>query len=201
VRRSIRELGIGFLFAPAHHGALKHAAGVRKALGVRTIFNLMGPLLNPARTTHQLVGVYDRDRLELVAETFGLLGSARVWVVHGYGGLDEVSPLGPTEVAEWDGTGVRRFAIDPRDFGVEAVDAAALRGGDALENAAITREILAGRDEARAAIVALNAACALVVAGVETDLAAARARALEAIASGAAADLLARWTAFTGETE
>jgi anthranilate phosphoribosyltransferase len=199
VARSIRELGIGFLFAPAHHGALKHAAPVRRALGVRTIFNLMGPLLNPARTSHQLVGVYDRSRLELVAEVFGLLGSSRVWVVHGHGGLDEISPAGPTEVAEWRDGRVRTFSIEPRDFGLDEIPIDALEGGDASENAAIARDILEGRDERRASIVAMNAAAALLVAGTEPDLASAYTRAAEAIASGRAARLLDRWAEFTRE--
>jgi anthranilate phosphoribosyltransferase len=200
VARCVRELDIGFLFAPAHHGALKHAAPVRRSLGVRTFFNMLGPLANPAGATHQLVGIYDPARLRQVAEVLGMLGSSRAWVVHGAGGLDEVSPSGATEVAELDGGRVSMRTVRPEDFGLEPVPIEAIGGGDAEENARIAIAVLEGEAGARRSAVMLNAAAALLVAGVERDAHDAMARASDAIDSGLAREKLEAWIEFTRST-
>ncbi|MEK6607403.1 MAG: anthranilate phosphoribosyltransferase [Myxococcota bacterium] len=191
VERCLREIGIGFLFAPALHLALKHAAPVRREIGVRTIFNLLGPLANPAFATHQLVGLYDGALLEMVARALGDLGVRRAWVLHGRG-LDEVAPDGPTDVVEIDGGAPRRFEIRPADAGLPEHPRDALRGGNAADNAAAARAILGGEHGAHRDAVVLNAACALVVAEAAVDLRAAALRAAGAIDSGAAARTLAR---------
>jgi len=193
VARCVGELGIGFLFAPAHHGALRHAAPVRKALGVRTFFNLLGPLANPASATHQLVGVYDPDRVEQMATVLGKLGITGAWVVHGEGGLDEVSPCGPTRVAVLANGGVETRTLTPGDFGLEPVRPEDLEGGDAERNAAIARAILAGEDAKRRQAVVINAAAALIVAGEADDPKDAARRAADAIDTGAAARKLDEW--------
>lgn len=196
VARDLAELGIAFFFAPAFHAALQHAAPVRRELGVRTFFNLLGPLASPAGATHQLVGVFEAARARTMAEVLGLLGVREAWVVHGHGGLDEISPAGPTVVAMLGEDGiVRETTLEPASFGLEPVGLGALRGGEAAENADLARRVLAGEDGPRRTAVLLNAAAALAVAGIERDLRAARARAEEAIDSGRAAALLARWAA------
>ncbi len=197
VQRSIEEVGIGFLFAPSHHAAMKHAAPVRRELGLRTIFNLLGPLSNPASATHQVVGVYDPDRIEQLAWALRELGLTAAWVVHGYGGLDEISPAGPTWVAELIEGEVRMAELTPADFGLEEVPLEALRGGDAKRNAAIICEVLSGEKSAARVAVVLNAAAALRVAGVADNTRAAAERAAEAIDSGAARATLERWAEFT----
>lgn len=170
VERCIEEIGIGFLFAPHLHPAMRHASLVRRELGVRTLFNVLGPLTNPAGATHQVLGVFDAKLCVPLAECLGRLGSARAWVVHG-SGLDELTLTGPTEVAEWDGARVRTFVLTPEDVGMPRCTAADLAGGDAQDNAAIMLRLLAG--ELRGALtntVALNAAAALVVAEAAPDL-------------------------------
>lgn len=197
VARCVREVGIGFLFAPAHHGALRHAAPVRRALGVRTFFNLLGPLANPAGATHQLVGVYDARRIRQMAEVLGLLGTRAAWVVHGEGGLDEVSPCGPTAVAVLAGGEVTVRTVTPADFGLEAVRIEDITGGDAADNARIGRAILDGERGARRTAVVINAASALLVAGAVADPVDAARRAADAIDSGAARRTLETWAALT----
>ena len=197
VERCIEEVGIGFLFAPSHHAAMRHAAPVRRELGIRTLFNLLGPLANPASATHQVVGVFDPSRLEQLAEALGVLGSSGAWVVHGEGGLDEISPAGATKVAALAGGQVRTFEISPENFGLPRVPLEALRGGDAEENAEILRRVLGGdRGPARNAVV-LNAAAALCVAGAAADPASAARLAGDAIDSGAARETLERWARHT----
>ncbi|MEO0325558.1 MAG: anthranilate phosphoribosyltransferase [Myxococcota bacterium] len=195
-------VGIAFLFAPAHHGALRHAAGARRALGVRTLFNLLGPLANPAGATHQLLGVYDEDKVEDMAEVLGALGTQAAWVVHGTGGFDEIATTGATRVARLrrDDAGRARvdtFELTPGDFGLEEAPAEALAGGDATTNARIAREVLAGQAGAPRLAVLLNAGAALCVAGVAATPREGAERAAAAIAGGAAARLLARWVEFT----
>jgi anthranilate phosphoribosyltransferase len=197
VERCIEEVGIGFLFAPSHHAAMRHAAPVRRELGIRTIFNLLGPLANPACATHQLVGVFDRAHVEQLAEALGRLGLAAAWVVHGEGGLDEVSPSGPTDVAELNLGRVRTFRLTPDDFGLSPVPIEALRGGDAEVNANIIRGVLRGESGPARTAVLMNAAAALCVAGVATDPRAGMVRAAEAIDSGSASSKLARWAQHT----
>jgi anthranilate phosphoribosyltransferase len=197
VAKCIEEVGIGFLFAPSHHAAMRHAAPVRRELGVRTLFNLLGPLSNPASASHQLVGVYDPGRLDQLAHALGSLGLTAAWVVHGDGGLDEISPAGPSSVAQWASGKVSRFEVRPGDFGLSEVPVEALAGGDAARNAEIIRDVLDGvRGAARAAVL-LNAAAALRVTGFADDLRGATERAAQAIDSGDAKQTLERWAHFT----
>ena len=197
VLQSIEDLGIGFMFAPSHHSAMRHAAPVRRELGVRTLFNLLGPLSNPASATHQVVGVYDPRRLEQLAQALGALGLTAAWVVHGQGGLDEVSPAGPTRVAQLAGGEVTCFDISPIDFGIAEVPVEALGGGDAARNAQIIHAVLDGEQGPPRSAVVLNAAAALRVAGLADDPKAAADRAAEAIDRGDAKEKLERWAAFT----
>jgi anthranilate phosphoribosyltransferase len=200
VRRCVEELGIGFLFAPSHHAAMRHAAPVRRELGIRTLFNLLGPLANPAGATHQVVGVYDGGRVRQLAEALGALGLSAAWVVHGEGGLDEVSPSGSTTVAQLEAGEVATFEVTPSDFGLSAVPLEALRGGDAQENAAIIRRVLDGEQSPARVAVVLNAAAALRVTGVASDLREAAKRAGAAIDDGAALQKLERWAALTQDS-
>jgi anthranilate phosphoribosyltransferase len=196
-KRCIEEVGIGFLFAPSHHAAMRHVAPVRRDLGIRTLFNLLGPLSNPASATHQVVGVYDAGRVEQLAEALGSLGLTAAWVVHGQGGLDEVSPSGPTTVAQLRDGEVSTFEVTPGDFGLSEVPMDALRGGDAARNAEIIISVLGGEQGPARVAVVLNAAAALCVAGVASDPTAAAERASEAIDSGTATQTLERWARFT----
>jgi anthranilate phosphoribosyltransferase len=168
-RRSLDDAGIAFLFAPAYHGAMRHVGPVRAEIGFRTVFNLLGPLSNPASAKRQVMGVYDPRLLEPLAEVLGRLGAARAWTVHGQG-LDELTTTGETEVAEWKDGVVRRFTVAPEDAGLPRADIAALRGGDAEENALALHNLLAGEKGAYRDIVLLNAAAALVVADRAADL-------------------------------
>ena len=189
-RRSLDEAGIAFLFAPAYHGAMRHVGPVRAEIGFRTVFNLLGPLSNPAGAKRQVMGVYDPRLLAPLAEVLGRLGATRAWTVHGQG-LDELTTTGETEVAEWkDGT-VRRFTVTPEDAGLPRADLAALRGGDAEENAVALRALLDGATGAYRDIVLLNAAAALVVADRAADLAEGAALAAAVIDDGRAARALA----------
>jgi len=191
VARSMAEVGWAFLFAPSFHAATRHAAGPRKELGVRTVFNLLGPLTNPALPEAQVVGVPRPELTGFMARCLQRLGVRRAWVVHG-AGLDEVSPCGPTTVASFDDLGARCFVLDPAEAGIEPCGPEALRGGDAAANAAILRGVLAGERGPRRDAVLLNAAAALVVAGRAERLRDGVARAAAAVDSGKAADLLSR---------
>jgi anthranilate phosphoribosyltransferase len=189
-RRSLDEAGIAFLFAPAYHGAMRHVGPVRAEIGFRTVFNLLGPLSNPAGAKRQVMGVYDPRLLEPLAEVLGRLGATRAWTVHGQG-LDELTTTGETEVAEWkDGT-VRRFTVTPEDAGLPRASLDALRGGDAEENALALRALLDGATGAYRDIVLLNAAAALVVADRAADLAEGAVMAAAVIDDGRAAKALA----------
>ena len=164
VERCLDEVGIAFFFAPTFHPSMRHAAPTRKDLGVRTAFNLLGPLTNPAGASRQLVGVPRPELTELVARSLALLGSERAWVVHGADGLDEISTTGYTKVSECrDGT-VNTFYVHPADFGLAKSSSSQLRGGDAAANAAIARRVLAGETGAARDIVLLNAAASLLIA-------------------------------------
>lgn len=191
VRAAIEHERIGFLFAPRHHPAMRFVAPVRKELGLRTIFNLAGPLSNPAGVRRQLVGVYSGGLLPVMAGALRDLGAIRAWVVHGAGGLDELSLEGPTEVAELreDGS-LRTFVVTPADAGLPSSPLASLAGGDAADNAVIAREILGGEHGPRRDAVLLNAAAALVVAGRAEDLREGAALAARSIDSGAARNRL-----------
>jgi len=188
-----REAGIAFLFAQAHHPALRHAAQARSELGTRTIFNALGPLANPARPTHQLVGVYQDSLRPIAARALGLLGVRHAWVVRGEDGLDEVSPCAPTRVSELGEDGeVRERVVTPEDFGIARGDRSAIAGGDAPGNAQALVAILEGAAHAARDAVLLNAAAALVVATGEEPRAAVE-RARKAVDGGAARGALDTW--------
>jgi len=195
VAATLDDIGMAFLFAPAFHGAMRHAAPVRRELGLRTFFNLLGPLANPAGASHQILGVYDPARLTSIARVLGELGVEGAWVVHGEGGLDEVSPSGPTAVAVLAGGEVTERTVEPGDFGVEPVSLESLAGGDASRNAAITKAVLDGEPGGPRAAVLVNAAAALCAAGERDDPRAAAERAAAAIDSGDARAILERWVA------
>ena len=195
-RQALDEAGIAFLFAPAYHGAMRHVGPVRAEIGFRTVFNLLGPLSNPAGAKRQVMGVYDPRLLEPLVEVLGRLGAVRAWTVHGQG-LDELTTTGPTEVAEWKDGRVRRFTVTPEDAGLPRGDIEALRGGDAEFNAAALRALLDGATGPYRDIVLLNAAAALVVADRAPDLKSGVAIAAAAIDDGkasAALEALARIT-------
>ncbi|MSP16130.1 MAG: anthranilate phosphoribosyltransferase [Myxococcales bacterium] len=197
LERCLAEVNIAFLFAPAFHAATRHAAGPRRELGTRTIFNLLGPLTNPAGVRHQVVGVFDAAYLEPMAGALGLLGARRAFVVHGEGGLDEVAVAGQTRVAEWDGVRVVTRRLAPADFGLAEEDPAGLAGGDAAENALAVHALLGGAPGAPRAATVMEAALALVVVGAAADPASGARRAEAAIDSGDATRTLARWAALS----
>src|SRR5215472_10157189 len=197
---AIREIGIGFLFAQAAHTAMRHATPARKQIGVRTVFNLLGPLTNPAGAQAQVLGVFSMDVMDLVAATLAELGTERAFVVHGGGGLDEISLTGPTMVAEVRGGAVRRFSMTPEEFGAEPAPLDAVRGGTAAENAVLIRRILEGQAGPPRDIVVINAAAALVAAGVSENFRDAADMARRAIDSGKASKTLANLKAFTNAT-
>jgi anthranilate phosphoribosyltransferase len=192
VERCLDKAGIAFLFAPTFHPSMRHAGPTRKELGVRTAFNLLGPLTNPAGASRQLVGVPRPELTELVARSLALLGSERAWVVHGADGLDEISTTGYTKVSECRGGAVNTFYVHPADFGVRKASPDELRGGDAAANAEIARAILAGESGAPRDIVLLNAAASLLIAGRAASIAEGVRTAAEALDSGAAARVLAQ---------
>jgi len=196
--RSLDLLGITFLFAPNYHTALRHAAGPRREIGVRTVFNVLGTLTNPAGATRQLLGVFADSLVRPVAEVLHELGSERAWVVHGRDGLDELSLFAPTHVAELVDNQIREFEIDPRALGVAHTDRDAILGGDANANAERTRAIFGGEPGAPRDIVLLNAAAALIVAGVAKDLTEGMALAARAIDTGAATAKLNELAQFRG---
>lgn len=186
VERCINEIGIGFLFAPALHGAMKHAIGPRREIGIRTIFNILGPLTNPANADCQVMGVYREELVEKMAGVLHRLGCKRGFVVHGRDGMDEITLTGETAAAEVTPEGVRLFTISPEEFGFTRCSMQALKGGDAVANAAIVRSILAGEKGPRREIVLLNAGFALVAAGRCATVAEGIHLAAHAIDSGAA---------------
>src|SRR4029077_2313813 len=163
LERCLAEAKIGFFFAPTFHPSMHHAAQTRRDLGIRAAFNLLGPLTNPAGATRQLVGVPRPELTELMARALLLLGSERAWVVHGADGIDEISTTGYTKVSEGRAGAVNTFYVHPSDFGLAKSDPAALKGGDAAENAAIVREVLEGKRGPRRDVVLLNAGAALFI--------------------------------------
>jgi len=191
VSHCIDEIGIGFLFAPSHHPAMKHASAPRRELGIRSIFNLLGPLTNPAGAEFQVLGVYGADRLDLVAGALERLGTERALVVHGRDGMDEITTTGITDaVLVQKGHAPERFEIDPEAFGIPYAAPSALQGGDAVQNAAIIRHILAGQAGAGRDIVLLNAAACLWVAGKADGIPQAIGLAAQCIDSGMAQEKL-----------
>jgi anthranilate phosphoribosyltransferase len=190
--RCLVDAGIAFLFAPTFHPAMRHAAQARKDLGVRTAFNLLGPLTNPARPTRQVVGVPRPELTELIARTLLRLGAERAWVVHGADGLDELSTTGHTKVSEVRNGAVHTFYVHPADYGLPKASTGALAGGDAATNAAIIEGVLAGTPGPARDVVLLNAGAALLVAGVEDSVRGGIARAAAAIDSAATRETLSR---------
>jgi anthranilate phosphoribosyltransferase len=182
----LQEVGIAFLFAPTMHSAMKHVQTARRELRLRTVFNLLGPLTNPARATCQVVGVYSADLVEKLAEALSMLGLHRALVVHGSDGLDEITITGPTRVAEVREGQVHTYEVTPEEFGLQRATLEEIAGGDAAHNAALIREVLAGKKSARRDVVLLNAAAALVAAGRADHLRDAVPLAVTAIDSGAA---------------
>ncbi len=199
VQRALDEAGTCFMLAPRHHGAMRHVGPTRVELGTRTIFNLLGPLSNPAKVERQLIGVFSPDWVEPLAHVLKGLGHEKAWVVHGAGGMDELSTTGPSQVAELTGGTVRTFEVTPEEAGLPVARLADLKGGDAETNAAALRGLLAGDKTPYRDIVLLSAAAALIVADKAADLTQGVAQAAEAIDSGAAAKVLARMAAITNE--
>lgn len=190
VGKGIRELGIGFLFAPAAHTAARHAAPARRQIGVRTVFNLLGPLTNPAGAEAQVLGVFSAEAIDLMAATLAELGVRRAMVVHGAGGLDEIALAGETLVAEVRGGEIRRYSLTPEDFGVARAPLEAIRGGLPGENAEIIHGLFRGERGPRCDIVVVNGGAALVAAGVAGDFREGAELARRALATGAAAEKL-----------
>src|SRR5271167_2689658 len=193
----LKEVGICFLFAPDLHSSMKQVQKVRRELRLRTMFNLLGPLTNPAHASGQVVGVYALDMVEKLAEALSMLGLHRALVVHGLDGLDEITITGPTRVAEARDGSVRTYEVDPEEFGMKRAALADIAGGDAGENAAIVREVLSGKRSPRRDVVVLNSAAALVAAGRADHLAEGVPLAVQSIDSGAAAAKLAALARFT----
>jgi anthranilate phosphoribosyltransferase len=196
--RSLDILGITFLFAPNYHTALRHAANARREIGVRTVFNVLGPLTNPAGASRQLLGVFSDTLVRPVAEVLKQLGSEYAWVVHGRDGLDELTVFDKTHVAELSNGEIREFEVDPAKYALASIDRADVAGGDATANAAKIRSLFAGHKGPSRDIVVLNTAAALIVAGVATDLEDGIQRARAALESGAAEKKLAELAAFRG---
>ena len=187
VGQLIDTVGLGFLFAPNHHSAMKHAAPVRRELGVRTLFNVLGPLTNPAGAPNQLLGVFGRDLTRKLAEVLQALGSRHVMVVHGADGLDEITLSGETAVAELKDGVVSEYTLAPERFGIGRADLASIRVDGVAQSAKVLRDVLAGKPGPAADIVALNAGAAVYVAGVAGSLEDGVARAKRALADGSAA--------------
>lgn len=196
VERCIEEVGIGFLFAPKLHGAMKHAIGPRKELGIRTIFNILGPLTNPAGASAQLLGVYDPDLVEVIAEVLKALGSERAMVVNG-SGADELTTTGPSVVSYLKGGKIENFTVEPEKLGLKPASLEDLRGGDSAENAAIIDDILEGKEGPKKDVVIFNSAAALIVAGLAPDFAAGIEMAADSIESSRAKVTLERLVEFT----
>jgi len=193
----LEEVGIAFLFAPAMHSAMKYVQPARRELRLRTVFNLLGPLTNPAHASAQVVGVYSVELVEKLAEALSMLGLHRAIVVHGLDGLDEITITGPTRVAEVREGSVRTYEITPEEFGIERAPIEDISGGDAAANAGIIREILGGNKSPKRDVVLLNAAAALVAAGRADHVAEALPLAAQSIDSGAAAEKLEAMVRFT----
>jgi anthranilate phosphoribosyltransferase len=197
IAASIDELGFGFMFAPTHHPAMKHAGPVRRELAARTVFNVLGPLTNPAGARAQVMGVYSPELVPLIADVLAQLGARRAFVVHGAGGIDELSPAGPNLVCEVTDGDVRRREIDPLELGVDRCDPAELRGGTPAENAVKIREVFDGGNGGRRSAILLNAAGAIAAGDHAKDLKEGVGLAREAIDNGAAGERLEALIAFS----
>ncbi len=195
--RAVRELGLGFLFAPAAHAAARHAGPARKQIGQRTVFNLLGPLTNPAGAESQVLGVFSAEVLDTVAATLAELGTKHAFVIHGTGGLDEISLAGETQIAEVREGRVRRFTVTPEEFGVSRAPLESLSGGTPQENAQLIRALFKGETGPRLDIVIVNAAAALVVAGIAEDFRSAADLARRVVTSGQAYEKLEHLVKFS----
>ncbi len=192
VERCIREAGIGFMMAPSHHAAMRHVGPTRVELGTRTIFNLLGPLSNPAGVKRQLVGVFSATWLAPIAEVLRNLGSERVWVTHGVDGLDEITTTGPTKVVELRDGAIRAFEVTPEEAGLARAEPAALKGGEPAENAKALAEVLDGATGSYRDVALINSGAALMIAGKAASLKEGVAQGDAAIRSGAARRVLDR---------
>jgi anthranilate phosphoribosyltransferase len=201
VGRCIAEAGIGFMFAPSHHPAMKNVGPTRVELGTRTIFNLLGPLSNPASVKRQMVGTFSRHWIVPMAQVLDNLGAESIWVVHGSDGLDEITTTGSTSVAELKGGKIRTFEVTPEDAGLKRTKPDALKGGDAEHNAKALLDVLKGKPSAFREVALLNAAAALIVAGLAKDLKEGAALAAKSIDSGEAEGRLDRLIAVSCATE
>ncbi len=199
VSECMKEAGIAFLFAPMMHQAMKYAIGPRREVGIRTIFNVLGPLTNPAKVTSQIMGVYSAELTSPLAQVLGNLGAVHAFVVHGMDGLDEITITDKTRISEFVNNSVRDYFIHPSDFGIATGKAEDLKGGEAKENAAITLEILTGQQGARRDIVLLNAAAGLVASGMAKDFPEGIRKAAESIDTGAAMKKLEQLKVFTNK--
>jgi anthranilate phosphoribosyltransferase len=197
----IRDAGIGFMFAPAHHPAMKNVGPTRVELGTRTIFNLLGPLSNPASVKRQMIGTFSKQWVEPMAQVLKNLGSESIWVVHGSDGLDEITTVGPTIVAALENGAIRTFEISPEDAGLERAKPEALRGGDAEHNAKALLDVLKGKLSPLRDVSILNAAAALIVAGKAKDLRQSATLAAKSIDSGEAESRLDRLIAVSNAAE
>lgn len=199
IERAIVEAGIGFMIAPRHHGAMRNVMPTRVELGVPTIFNILGPLSNPALVDRYLIGCFRPEFIEKMAETLGVLGAERAWVVHGHSGMDEISTTGPTKVAALENGAVTTFEVSPEDAGLPIGKLEDLIGGSKEKNAEALASVLAGEPSAYRDIVVLNAAAALLIAGRAEDLRQGAEIAAQALDTGAARDALARLVAVTND--
>ena len=201
VSECLEEVGIAFLFAPAMHSAMRYVQPARRELRLRTVFNLLGPLTNPAHASAQVVGVYSEALVEKLAHALHLLGLKRSLVVHGYDGLDEITITGPTEIAELRDSKIRVYDVTPEEFGLRRASMTDIAGGDVKDNARIIRSIVAGEKSARRDVVLLNAAAALVAAGRADSIALAMPLAAESLDSGAALNKLEKLVEFTSRAQ
>jgi anthranilate phosphoribosyltransferase len=199
IARCIDEVGFGFMFAPAHHQATRYVIPVRKQLAVRTVFNFLGPLTNPAGATRQVIGVSDGAFLEVIAGALAALGSERALIVHSHDGMDEISAAAPTDVIELDEGRISRYTLTPQELGFEPVPAEAITGGTPAQNADTTRSVLAGEESPARSVSLINAGAAIYAAGVSATIAEGVALAREATDSGAAARTLAALVALSDE--
>lgn len=196
--QALEEIGFAFLMAPMHHRVMGRVAPVRKKLGFRTIFNLLGPLANPAGARHQLIGVFDPHWSPILAEVLKYEGMEAAWIAHGHSGMAEISTTGPTEIVSLERTGlIESKILSPDDFDVQSADISALKGGDATYNAVALRALLDGQASAYRDIVCVNAAAALVIAGKATALREATYMAMDALDSGAAQNVFERYKTFS----
>jgi len=198
VQRCIETVGIGFMFAPRFHGAMKHATPVRREMGIRTVFNVLGPLTNPAGAQAQVMGVFDAELTEKLAHVLGKLGCKRAMVVHGLDGLDEISTLGETQISELSDGDVRTYTIAPEDFDIERASAEVIAGKELEENARMLIKVLRGEQGPKRDIVLLNAAAAIVVGGKVSDLHEGLAIAVNTVDSGRAYDKVVQLIEATG---